>query len=103
MNYDMLTISVQNGSWVRYENFPIHRNFHVLDPVWLNGLRIISGQWHCRDCNLMGTETTMQEYACHVQAPTKNRIQDSGASVAEQLQKSCSQTVRGLGSHRSQG
>lgn len=64
MNYDMLTVSAQNGGWMRYENFPVYRSGHRVNPVYRNGIKVITGFWHCIHCKLMGSENTMKEYTC---------------------------------------
>lgn len=71
-NYDLLTMSAQNGGWVRYQNFPAEMYGHhvngvrhfvevnIKEPL----LDIPSEQFHCVDCKLIGVIKTMKDYKC---------------------------------------
>lgn len=68
----LLTMSAQNGGWVRYQILPAPMHGHRIDIVYYDievnpdGSRVKypSGLYYCVDCKLMGSVSTMKEYVC---------------------------------------
>jgi len=68
----LLTMSAENGGWVRYQLLPASMHGHRVNLVdyfiEVNPaeppLEIWSGNYHCIHCKLMGSETTMETYTC---------------------------------------
>ena len=68
----LLTMSAQNGGWVRYQLLPASMHGHRVNLVQYyievnpeeELLEIWSGNFHCIYCKLMGSEATMRAYSC---------------------------------------
>lgn len=68
----LLTMGADNGGWCRYQLFPASLHGHRVNPVShfivVNyaepDLEVWSGNFHCIDCKLMGTQNTMKGYSC---------------------------------------